>query len=49
MFTAVQHLPDFSGCMLMMIKIGDEARDGVLEVDVVLPQRVVGVDEKSLA
>jgi hypothetical protein len=35
--------------MLVMIEIADEAGDSALEVDVVLPQRVVGVDEKGLA
>ena len=31
-----------------MIEVGDEAGDGALEVDVVLPERIVGVDEQSL-
>jgi hypothetical protein len=31
-----------------MIQERDEASDGALEVDVVLPERVVGVDEEGL-
>ena len=31
-----------------VIKVGDEGGDGTLEVDVVLPQRVIGVDEQGL-
>ena len=33
----------------VMIQEFDEARDGALEVDVVLPEGVVGVDQKRLA
>src|SRR5664279_697652 len=33
----------------MMIEVGDERRDGALEVDVVLPERVVCVDEQGLS
>jgi hypothetical protein len=32
-----------------MIQKGDEMRDGALEVDVIFPERVVGVDEQGLA
>ena len=32
-----------------VVKVGDEAGDGPLEVDVVLPESVVGVDEQGLA
>jgi hypothetical protein len=32
-----------------VVKVGDERGDGLLEVDVVLPQRVVGVEEKGLS
>ena len=31
-----------------MIEIGDEGGDGALKVDVVLPERVVGVEEECL-
>ena len=31
-----------------MVEIGDEAGDGALEVDVVFPEGVVGVDEQGL-
>ena len=33
----------------MMVEEGDEVRDSALEVDVVFPERVVGVDEQILA
>lgn len=36
------------GCMDAMIKVGDETRDRTFEVDVVLPESVVGVYEQSL-
>ena len=36
------------GSVDAVIKVGDEAGDGSLEVDVVLPERVVGVDEQGL-
>jgi hypothetical protein len=31
-----------------VIEVGDEAGDGALEVDVVFPEGVVGVDEQGL-
>jgi hypothetical protein len=31
-----------------MIQKRNEPRDGSLEVDVILPERVIGVDEKGL-
>jgi len=31
-----------------VVEVGDERRDGALEVNVVLPQRVVGVEEQGL-
>ena len=31
-----------------VVEVGDEAGDGALEVDVVFPERVVGVDEQGL-
>ena len=33
----------------MVIEVADEGGDGALEVDVVFPERVVGVDEQGLA
>ena len=32
-----------------VVKIGDKAGDRSLEVDIVLPQRVVGVEEERLS
>jgi hypothetical protein len=32
-----------------VIEVGDEGGDGALEVDVVLPEGVIGVDEEGLA
>ena len=36
------------GCVDAMIEVGDEAGNRPLEVDVVLPEGVVGVDEQGL-
>ena len=36
------------GCVDAMIKVGDETSNRTLEVDVVLPEGVVGVDEQGL-
>src|SRR5260221_10857669 len=44
----VEHLAHLLGRKLVMIEKRNEARNGPLEVDVVFPQRVVGVDEESL-
>ncbi len=44
----IEHFAHLLGRELVMIQERDEARDGALEIDVVLPQRVVGVDEESL-
>src|SRR5579872_4927104 len=49
---ALNVIEDFAnlfGLKLVMIQERDEARDGALEIDVVLPQRIVGVDEESLS
>jgi hypothetical protein len=47
-FDSIQSLSDFSGRVLVVIEIADEGRDGALEVDVVFPEGVVGVDEERL-
>ena len=44
----VQHLTNLPGGEFVVIQEGDEVRDRSLEVDVVLPQRIVGVDEQDL-
>ena len=44
----VEHFAHLLGRELVMIEKRDKARDGALEVDVVLPERVVGVDEEGL-
>jgi hypothetical protein len=44
----VEDFADLFGLELVMIEEFDEARDGALKVDVVLPECVVGVDEESL-
>ena len=48
-FAAVQVLPNLNGSMALMVKVRDEGGDGALEIDVVLPECVVGVDEEGLA
>ena len=45
----VEHFAHLVGRVLVMVQEGDEVGDGALEVDVVLPERVVGVDEQVLA
>jgi len=44
----VEVLANFFVGVDTMIEIGDEGGDGALKVDVVLPERVVGVEEKCL-
>ena len=44
----VEVAADLFGGVDAVIEVGDEAGDGALEVDVVFPERVVGVDEQSL-
>ena len=46
---AVEVLADFFGGVDAVVEVGDERSDGALEVDVVLPERVVGVEEEGLA
>jgi hypothetical protein len=45
---AVEVAADLFGGVDAVIEVGDEAGDGVLEVDVVLPEGIIGVDEQSL-
>ena len=45
---AVEVAANLFGGVDTVIEVGDEAGDGALEVDVVFPERVVGVDEQSL-
>ena len=45
---AVEVAADLFGGMDTVVEVGDEAGDGLLEVDVVLPERVIGVDEQGL-
>jgi len=45
---AVEVATDLFGGVDTVIEVGDEAGDRALEVDVVFPERVVGVDEQSL-
>jgi len=43
----VEDFADSFGREFVIIEERDEARDGAFEVDVVLPERVVGVDEEG--
>jgi hypothetical protein len=45
---SVEMLANFFRSVDAMIEVGDEAGDGALEIDVVFPKSVVGVDEESL-
>ena len=47
-FTAVQYLAHLGWGVPMMIEISDKAGDRALEIDVVFPQRIVGVDQQGL-
>src|SRR5258708_33890436 len=44
----VEHFPYLFGRKFVMIEKRNKASDGALEVDIVLPQRVVCVDQKNL-
>jgi hypothetical protein len=48
-FNVVQHMPDFVGSVLVVVEKGNEIGDCPLEVDIVFPERVIGVDEQVLA
>src|ERR1700722_1112179 len=43
----VEHCAHLLGRKLMMVKKRNEARDGAFKINIVLPQRVVGVDEEG--
>ena len=45
---AIEMAADLFGGVNAVVQIGDEAGDGALEVNIVLPERVVGVDEQGL-
>ena len=45
----VEVFADLFGGVDAVVEVGDEGGDGALEVDVVLPQGVVGVEEQGLA
>ena len=44
-FDLVQNLANLFRRILVMIEKRDETRDGALEIDVVLPERVIRIDE----
>ena len=48
MLDTVEVFADLLGGVDAVIEVGDEAGDGALEVDVVLPEGVVGVDQQGL-
>ena len=45
---SVEMLADLFGRMDAVVEVRDEGRDGALEIDVVLPQGVVGIEEQGL-
>ena len=47
-FDMVEVVTDLFGSVDAMVEVRDEAGDGSLEVDVVFPESVVGVDEQGL-
>ena len=48
-FDHVEMATDLAGRMDAMVQVGDKGCDGSFEVNVVLPKRVIRVDEESLA
>ena len=48
-FDGVQRLSDLGGRVPVVIQITYEGGDGALEVNIVLPQRIVGIDEQRLS
>ena len=48
MLDLVEVAADLFGGVDAVIEVGDEAGNGALEVDVVFPEGVVGVDEQGL-
>ncbi len=46
---SVEGLAHFGGRVRVVIQIADEGSDGALEVDIVFPEGVVGIDEQSLS
>src|SRR5580704_3181728 len=44
----IQHSTNLIRREFVVIQERDKARDGALEIDIVLPKRVVGVDEEGL-
>ena len=48
-FNSVERLPYFRGWVSPVIQVANECRYRPLEINVVFPQRVVGVNEQSLA
>ena len=47
-FDLIEVASHLFGCVDAMIEVGDEAGNRTLEVDVVLPEGIVGVDEEGL-
>ena len=47
-FDAIEVFSDLFRCVNAMVEIGDETGDSPLEVDIVLPQGIVGVEEQCL-
>ena len=47
-FDMVETLANLLGAVDTVIKVGDEGGDGPLKVDIVLPQRVVRINQQSL-
>jgi hypothetical protein len=47
-FNIIQYFANLRGGVFVMIQKGNEIRDRALKVDVVFPERVVGVDQEVL-
>src|SRR5260370_39122312 len=44
----VKNFPDFGRRAFVMVQERNEVHDGAFKIDIVLPERVVGIDKQSL-
>src|ERR1700690_1240565 len=47
-FDPIQNLTHLLGRVLVMVQERNESRDSALEVNVVFPERIIGIDEQRL-
>ena len=49
MLTVIEMFTDFGGRMTLVVEIRDERGDCSLEVDVIFPERIVSINQQSVA